>query len=508
MEVRRRRWGFVAIAVLGFAFAFLIQPTGDNQKAHYALVRALADGRATVDEVRTNPNLRTIDVTEHDGHLYAAKSPGLALFSLPAYVVLDRAGVDTDGDTRRILWALHLWGTVLPAIVLLLLVRRLADDVEPGLGIAAAVTLGTATLILPFATLYFSHVLAATLAFGGFALLWLERKRAPRPASVGASGLLVGLAVTTENSGAIAAVVLGLYALARSSRRIARALTFAGGFAAGVAPTLAFNWWALGSPLRSPYEGWHYPGRPAESTAFGFSLPTPHSLLVVLLYPTGLVLLAGGLAGSIVLLRRRRAEAVAILATAAAFVLANSMSPELFGGASPGPRYLIPVFPFLAVGLAVAYREFAGETVGLAVAGAAMLGAATITSPLGAFDQHVIQRLRAHSVVRTALELVGIRSGFAVLVFVIAVMFVMVAAARASQLKLSGRQVGAAAFTAGAFAVVATQVPRLLDPGSPAGELALAALVVVAAVAAIVLARRVVLDVRPAAGRMEAERAP
>jgi hypothetical protein len=48
----------------------------------------------------------------------------------------------------------------------------------------------------------------------------------------------------------------------------------------------------------------------------------------------------------------------------------------------------------------------------------------------------------------------------------------------------------------------------LLDPGSPPGELALAALIVTAAVAAIVLARRVALDVRPAAGRMEAERAP
>jgi 4-amino-4-deoxy-L-arabinose transferase-like glycosyltransferase len=508
MDARRRRWGFAAIAVLGFAYAFLIQPTGDNQKAHYALVRALADGRATVDEVRTNPNLRTIDVTEHDGHLYAAKSPGFALFSLPAYVVLDRAGVDTAGDTRRILWALHLWGTVLPALVLLLLVRWVADDVQPGMGIAAAATLGTATLVLPFATLYFSHVLAAALAFACFALLLLERKRAPRLAFVAGAGLLAGLAVTTETSAAVAGIVLGFYALARAAPRVARGAAFATGVVAGVVPALVFNWWALGSPLRSPYEGWHYPGQPVASSTFGFSLPTPRSLLVVLLYPTGLVLLAAGIAGAIVLVRRQRAEGIAILATAAGFVLANSMARELLGGASPGPRYLIPVFPFLAVGLAVAYKEFPGETVGLALAGAAMLGAATITSPLGAFDQHVIQRLRSHSVVRTALEFVGIRSGFAVLVFVAAVVVAMFLAARTSELSLSSRQLGAAVFTAAAFAVVATQVPRLLDTGSPPRELALAVLIVVAAIGAVLLTRRLALDVPSAPGTMEAERAP
>ena len=54
------------------------------------------------------------------------------------------------------------------------------DRLEPGLGIAAAVTLGGATLVLPFATLFFSHVLAATLGFAAFAVLLLEREGAPR----------------------------------------------------------------------------------------------------------------------------------------------------------------------------------------------------------------------------------------------------------------------------------------------------------------------------------------
>jgi hypothetical protein len=500
----RRRWSIVALGALVFAYAFLIQPTGDNQKAHYALVRALADGRPYVDEVRTNPHLRTIDVTEHGGHLYAAKSPGFALFSLPAYAALAAAGVETAGETTRILWALHLWAAVLPALLLLLLVWRVADDVEPGYGIAAAVALGATTLVLPFSTLYFSHLFAALLTFAAFALLWFERAWPSSTPRVAVAGLLVGLSATTEASTALAAVVLGLYAITRG-RRLVRGLAFAGSFAVGIAPTPMFNWWALGSPFRSPYEGWHYPGHPVASGSFGFGVPSMHSTLVVLLYPTGLALLAGGIAGAIVLLRRRRAEALVILTAAGAFILANAMSPDVLGGAAPGPRYLMPVFPFLAIGIAVALRRFPGETVGLALAGAVMLVATTVTSPLAALDQHVIQRLRDHSVVGTVLEFVGVESGFTVVLFGAAIVVALAAAARATGLTLSRRDVIAGLLTAGGFAVVATQVPGLLDAGSPSVELLTAFVLAVGVVAIVVLARRVGLTAaRPV--RMEAER--
>jgi hypothetical protein len=481
----------VACGSLVFAYAFLIQPTGDNQKAHYALVRALADGRAHVDEVRTNPHLRTIDVTEHDGHLYAAKSPGYALFSLPAYITLRYAGVDTDGDTKRILWALHLWATVFPALVLLVLVMRIADDVEPGIGVLAAVTLGATTLVLPFGTLYFSHMLAALFAFASFALLWRSRSQ-PRLAVVAAAGLLVGFAAAIEASLAIAAAVLGVYAGLAANRRgwPARALTFAGAFAVGLAPTFLFNWWALGSPFRSPYEGWHYPGQPPATAAFGFGVPSLRSLIVLMLYPTGLLLLSAAIAGCVLLLRRRRAEAILILGVTTAFVLANSMSPDILGGAAPGPRYLVPIFPFLAVGLAVAFSAFRGEAVGVALAGAVLLGAATVTSPLASLDQHVLQRLRDHSVVGTALELVGVESGYTVLIFVAAVGVSLAAAWLATGLRLRGDDVAGAAVAAAAFAAIAPWLPRLVDEGSPPSQLAVALLLVAAGLATVVVRRR------------------
>lgn len=493
----RNRW--IALGALVFAFAVLIQPAGDNEKSHYVLVRALAAGRPYVDEVRTNPNLRTIDVTTFQGHLYAAKSPGLAIISVPPYLLLKALGADTDGSPKHMLWALHLWSVVIPGLVLLLLVDRLGNRIEPGLGLVSAVTLGATTLVLPFATLFFSHLLAAALAFSAFALLWGGEGGIAR---VTAAGLLCGFGVSTENSILLAAIVLGIYACAFGDR-LRRAGAFVLGLGVGVLPTLLFNWWAFDSPFHSPYEGWHRPGGTATETAFGFGVPTARSALVVLLYPTGLPLLAAGIAGAVLLYRRRRAEGAVVLATAAAFALANAMSPDLLGGASPGPRYLIPAFPFLALGLPLAFRRFPGETAGLAVAGALMLGAATITSPLGAFDQHVIQRLRAHSFVASVLELFGVHTGYGVLMFVVAVGAAMLVAALQSRLPVFGRRELLRGIAAGAaYALLATQLPDLLQEGAGAGDLLLAAAIALVAVAGVLAVRRI-----PAQGRMDPERA-
>src|SRR5204862_3924590 len=126
------------------------------------------------------------------GHFYSVKAPGLSVLTLPLYEGLGAVGGKSlareAADTARrggatgwtyrglnvhsyggvparaaqikrtlehqapTVWALGLLGTVLPGALLLLLVRRCAERVEPGLGTAAAITLGTGTLVMPFAT--------------------------------------------------------------------------------------------------------------------------------------------------------------------------------------------------------------------------------------------------------------------------------------------------------------------------------------------------------------------
>ena len=93
------------------------------------------------------------------------------------------------------IYFIGLWGNVLPGLLLLLLVWRVAERFEPGYGAAAAVALGLGTMVLPLSTLLFSHVFTAFLGFAAFALMLRERDGPPAPSLLALAGLAMGYAV-------------------------------------------------------------------------------------------------------------------------------------------------------------------------------------------------------------------------------------------------------------------------------------------------------------------------
>ena len=201
--------------------ALVLQPPGCNQTAHLALVTSLLDGTPSIDRYAAE----TCDTAFIEGRYYAAKAPGLALLTLPWYAGVRLAGVAV-GDRpraprwpeamlelpRRATWQVSLWGATLAALVLLLVARSAAERLVPGYGTGAAVLLGLGTLVLPFSTLYFAHVLAATLGFCAFWLLQRHRRSGGRTGWVLGAGLLAGLAIVVEFPLGIVAVGLAAYA--------------------------------------------------------------------------------------------------------------------------------------------------------------------------------------------------------------------------------------------------------------------------------------------------------
>jgi hypothetical protein len=400
-----RRAGLLAILALVLAYASVAQGSGVNQLAHFSLVRALSHGTAEVDPY----HWQTKDLSWYHGHYYSTKAPGLAFLSVGPYFVLDRSGAlgalsraTGASKTPVALWVLGLVGAVLPTGLLLLLLRQVGDTLEPGFGTVAAVTAGLCTLLFPFATLYFDHALSATLGFAAFAVLWRARDRLRL---VALSGLLAGLAITSEYPLVLVAAALGLYAISEGAR-LSRAVVYTGGVALGTLPLLLYDWWAFGSPLHLSYaDAIVRPGVTGHDVLGAnvqglFGVSTPHrGVAAELLFGyTGLVtvtpvVVAGGIGLFLLWRKGWRREAVLAVALVAAFVIYNSGYATPFGGGTPGPRFLIPMLPFLSLGFVAAYRGWPWETLALAVPSSLIMLGVTATNPVEATNWTWVDRV-------------------------------------------------------------------------------------------------------------------
>jgi hypothetical protein len=476
--------GTAAILSLGLAWGLVMHSMGWTQSSVYAQVRGLASGTTRIDRWQWE----TGDKAWVDGHFYSVKAPGLAALSLPAYLGLDAIGgkdlsrdaaatahrSSWDGwharqdppfqsygfsrararrfearvaNTTAIVWALTLLGAMLPAVGLLFMVRWVAERIEPGYGTAAAITLGVGTIVMTFASEYFDHLASSALGFAAFTLLFREREGPPRLALVAAAGLLAGLAVCFEYPLGLLGIVLLGYALARGPR-VQRGAAYAATAIVGAAPALLYNLWSLGSPLRFAYShAVAVPGRTGHAVLglnsdgfFGITAPRPGAAVDLLLSGRGLLtltpVLVMGLVGAAIMRRGgRRAEARVIFAVSAVYFLYNIAYWQPLGGGTPGPRFLIPALPFLAIGLAPAFRRYRALTLCLAIVSGTMMVAGALTYPLVGGDGIAIwaQRLVWADLEHTVLTPLGVTDPWLAILPVLAALAATVAfAARAT----------------------------------------------------------------------------
>jgi hypothetical protein len=428
----------------------------------------------------------------------------MALVTLPFFELVKATGMRTTGDPTRVIWALHLWASALAGIGLVLLVLWLGNRLEPGLGLAAAATLGLGTLVLPFATLFFSHVLSAFVGFAAFALLFHEREGPQRLLLVGIAGALAGYAVAIEHPLVFVGFVLGAYAIARAGW-LRRGLAYTAGVAAGIAPLLLFNTWAFRNPFHFTYEdNLTAPGIDPGRGFFGFGVPSPAITWDLLFSAMGLLVLtpvlALGVAGIVLMWRRRRAEALVVAAVVTAYVLYNSslryFSP--FGGLGP-PRYLLTLIPFAALPLALAYRRIPLTTLGLALVSAFQMVVVTATGALASYDWEWLTRARAKQFALTAASLVNFTGWYTILPFLVACAVAVVAAflgSRGADVRFGELPLAGAALGLWALAALASDNPNGRPPATGyVLALALAAMGTVVVVALV--ARRASQSVSP-----------
>ena len=176
----------LALAVVGpFVAGLTAQPASRSR-----LTAALWD-RHTVS-LEAYEGVLGVDVVVFDGELRSDKAPLQPLLGTLPYAAYRAVGGEPATVLRRHenldVWWQTWWASVLPFALLLVLMRRAAARLDEGYAVPVALALGFGTLLLPYSTELYGHVLGALLAFGVRSMLRAAtrrpgrcpRRRAPR----------------------------------------------------------------------------------------------------------------------------------------------------------------------------------------------------------------------------------------------------------------------------------------------------------------------------------------
>ena len=294
----------------------------------------------------------TSDRSEWEGHTYSDKSALLSLACVPPAALMRLAGIGSGGtiplpgfDPARYLCERLLISGSLVLLLLLLVRRSGTERIDP---LPAVVAAGLGSILLPYSSILYPHVPAAALLFAGYSLQQGGRFRA--------SDACCALASAMDYTVLVLYAVLVLFR-PRTWWRPAGILAAFIAFAAAFLPQMAYNAVCFGSPFRMGYALEASEAFAAiHSGFFGFTTPSPGQMAYLLLSPErGLLFympwIAPGLAGLVSRTKDGRLRMDPGLVMTAAYLILYSALHTRTQGWAFGPRYLIPVIPFAALGL-------------------------------------------------------------------------------------------------------------------------------------------------------------
>ena len=320
------------------------------------------------------------DTFMYNGRQYAAKQPGQFMAGAIIYFFLRLLGLTYLSNYTLTSALVSFFTSSLPTAVAALAVFRIARLFTEGENLqwplASAILYAFGTTAFTYSGFAYHDTLASAYLVNAFYLIvLLARQQVSErnaPLVAGAAGALLGITVTTSMLPFFMVCVAGIYLLSTSRWKVAVAAL--SGALVGLAPMLIYNASSFGNPLLSPNLAGNYPD------SF-LHLNLQNSINKAWLYTSEITLYDPivwlGILGLAFYPRAWRRERLVIvgLFLAQAFQILNI---DTHGGCHYGPRFLLPVLPFAAIGLA-GFHYLSAKTASQAMTIAvALVGAAGI----------------------------------------------------------------------------------------------------------------------------------
>jgi len=380
--------------LLFISYAYVFPRWADpNQNSRLDMVVAVVDnGTFQIDPYVKN----TVDYAKVGDHYYSDKAPGAAFLGIPVYwgvkIILGlpaisklteqlqenqafQATLNPEGSgisDQKVRFAIAqvlitLVVAAFPTAFLGVLIFRTLNLFSEHIGFRVCVSLayGLITPAFAYAGAFYGHQLSALLLFWAFYLAF-TRKTLSKTVLLWI-GFLLGYSIITEYPAALIAGAIGVYVffvLAKRNRpHDVLWLAPLGGSV--VVLWMVYNNAIFGGPLSLGYSnselwmGQHHTGFmslsfPTWEALWGISLGKFRGLFfyspVTLLFFPGIILWWRS--------RKFRPEWVLVVFSVLSMFLFNSASIMWWGGFAVGPRYLLPMLPFMAISWIIPLLEW------------------------------------------------------------------------------------------------------------------------------------------------------
>ena len=292
------------------------------------------------------------DTFRYKGRLYPVKQPGMFLVAAVFYKPLSLLGISYEREynlaTVLVSWLTS--GLLAAIVVTLLFSQALGEGLATRSALIVALSLGFSSMFFPYSGILHHDLLSSCFLYIAYFLTLAQGGKNPKSGvHFFAGGILAGYAFTTS---APAVLFLFPFAIALVWTKGWRPLVqFIVGYALGVLPLLIYNASCFGNPFlmanRVARDATTHPGLSLGRIFEKFSWYFLNPRTALWSFSPVLYFAFAGLAARIL---NKKKDAVLLLGGTVIFLLAVFSIPT-HGGASFGPRYLLPVLPFLAVGL-------------------------------------------------------------------------------------------------------------------------------------------------------------